>query len=90
MKIASQEEEKKGDEATEFKTAVDSQESFYTCDDCYKELRGIDERQAQAKKKLILAMIPFGIPGSGKSTFLKSLMNIVKALKWTLVSISSD
>jgi hypothetical protein len=35
-------------------------------------------------------MMPFGVTGSGKSTFLKTLTEIVKRLKWTIVSASSD
>ena len=41
-------------------------------------------------KKLVLAIIPFGVTGSGKSTFLKTLTEIVKRLKWTINSVSSD
>ena len=76
-----------------FVTAQDTfatTESFFTCDDCYKELLTLKERQEKAKKKLVLAIIPFGIPGSGKSTFLKGLKSIVERLKWTIVSVSSD
>lgn len=35
-------------------------------------------------------IIPFGITGSGKSTFLNALTEIVKRLKWSITSVSSD
>ena len=41
-------------------------------------------------KKLLLIIIPFGTPGSGKSTFLKTLKNISSNINWKIDSISSD
>jgi tRNA uridine 5-carbamoylmethylation protein Kti12 len=38
----------------------------------------------------VLTILPFGIVGSGKSTFLKTLTQIVKKLDWSISSISSD
>ncbi len=35
-------------------------------------------------------IIPFGIPGSGKSTFLSTLKTIVQKIGWSLSSLSSD
>lgn len=37
-----------------------------------------------------MTILPFGIVGSGKSTFLKTLTQIVKKLDWSISSISSD
>ena len=38
----------------------------------------------------MLSILPFGTVGSGKSTFLKTLTEIVKKLDWSISSISSD
>ena len=39
---------------------------------------------------MVITIIPFGIVGSGKSTFLKTLTDVAAELKWSLASISSD
>lgn len=41
-------------------------------------------------KKLVIVIIPFGVVGSGKSTFLRTLREIVDRLGWKLESVSSD
>ena len=38
----------------------------------------------------MIAIIPFGIPGSGKSTFLNSLKQVCTKLSWSIASVSSD
>ncbi len=42
------------------------------------------------QERLVLTILPFGTVGSGKSTFLKTLTQIVKKLDWSISSISSD
>jgi signal recognition particle GTPase len=92
-------EEKKHEETNveeSFKTALDTQpltdESFYSFDECYSTLRtlGASSDDQLPNSRLVLAIIPFGVTGSGKSTFFNTLAKVAEKLKWTLSSISSD
>ena len=65
-------------------------DTFYTAKDCYDELVSLNDIQSTKGKKLLLAIMPFGIPGSGKTTFLQSLTKIAATLKWSIASVSSD
>jgi tRNA uridine 5-carbamoylmethylation protein Kti12 len=35
-------------------------------------------------------IIPFGIPGSGKTTFKQALLKVLDKLDWSFASVSSD
>jgi tRNA uridine 5-carbamoylmethylation protein Kti12 len=50
----------------------------------------LNDKLVTQGKRLVLAIIPFGIPGSGKSTFLKTLTKVVGNLNWSIASVSSD
>jgi hypothetical protein len=50
----------------------------------------LEEKQIISDKKLVITIIPFGIVGSGKSTFYKTLTQIASKLKWSIASLSSD
>jgi adenylylsulfate kinase-like enzyme len=54
-------------------------------------LKALEEASiVQGRKKQVLVIIPFGVVGSGKSTFAKSLKGIAEQLNWTMASVSSD
>jgi len=50
----------------------------------------LNDKLVKKGKRLVLAIIPFGIPGSGKSTFLQTLTKVVGNLNWSIASVSSD
>lgn len=59
-------------------------------EELYKTLKSVEDQYKSLGEKLVLAIMPFGTPGSGKSTFHKTLEVILKKLNWSVASVSSD
>ncbi len=53
-------------------------------------MRELDERQRKTGKKLIVVIIPFGIPASGKWQTITTLKIVAEKLGWTLDYESRD
>ena len=74
-------------DTTSFHTANDDETIYATAEDCYDVLKRYDKVNV---KKMLIVVVPFGIPGSGKSTFLKTMREVTERLGWSLDSVSSD
>lgn len=76
----------------EEQTEPSQTQSFFTAADeeLYHSLKDFSDTWDENKPRLLVCIIPLGIPGAGKSTFYKNLKKVADKAGWTCTTVSSD